>query len=361
MRFFIFCTIVFSLSLSAVADVSKADKKAFARAYKAFQEAEINGSRTEQASTAFKAYQLGKHVYADKPKTLLILANNYGLIERDARKAIPVLQHALELTGEIYGDMSDEYLSSLLQLAEVKSNKEHYFKYHADYTKAKKIIDVKHGLKGPEAARFYLSVGKAAIKKGHRSSITYFKKAATIYDNLNAEEFKGEYALLKFWIGKYHMANRKYKKAADMLNASLNVFEQANPDTQLTMTNHAHLIKVYEELNMRDEATKHCQAIGKAQPINTTDQDYLPVYRRHPKYPRLAQESGKEGYAIVELTVDREGFVKNPKVIEYEGSKSFGTASLDIIDTFRYIPRFENGSPVESTGVRYKFSYNIAK
>ena len=360
MRFLIFCTIIFSLSISAVADVSKADKKAFAKAYKAFQEAEANGTYQEQTSTALKAYQLGKHVYADKPETLLILANNYGLIERDADKAIPVLQHALKLTGEIYGDMSSEYLSSLIQLAEVKSNKDYYFNYHSDYNKAKKIIEAKHGLTGPEAARFYLSVGKAAIKKGHRSSINYFNKASDIYAALDSAEFKVEHALTKFWIGKYHMASRKFKKASNMLNASLDVFEQASPNAQLTMTNHAHLIEVYEELNMRDEATKHCQAIGKAQPIQEADQDYQPVFRRQPKYPLHAQRAGREGYAIVELTVDEKGFVKNPVVVKSEGGKAFETASLEVIEKFRYIPRFENGKPVKSEGITYKFSYNIS-
>ncbi len=63
---------------------------------------------------------------------------------------------------------------------------------------------------------------------------------------------------------------------------------------------------------------------------------------------------------IVELTVDSGGFVKDPQIIENKGVAAFKKTSLEAAEKFRYAPRYENGQPVDTTGVRYKFSYNIA-
>ncbi len=93
-----------------------------------------------------------------------------------------------------------------------------------------------------------------------------------------------------------------------------------------------------------------------------TDGDYLPLVRVRPQYPRRAQERGIEGYAIVELTVAEDGTVPPDSiiVIEAEPKGYFERSAIKAAAKFKYKPKIINGQGQEVTGVRYRFSFNLA-
>lgn len=95
----------------------------------------------------------------------------------------------------------------------------------------------------------------------------------------------------------------------------------------------------------------------------SADGDYLPLVRVQPQYPRRAQERGIEGYAIVELTVAADGSVppESILVIEAEPKGYFERAAVKAAQKFKYKPKVVNGKGQEVTGVRYRFSFNLAK
>lgn len=95
----------------------------------------------------------------------------------------------------------------------------------------------------------------------------------------------------------------------------------------------------------------------------STDGDYLPLVRVQPQYPRRAQERGVEGYAIVELTVAADGTVPEESivVIEAEPKGYFERAAIKAAVKFKYKPKIINGEGQEVTGVRYRFSFNLAE
>jgi protein TonB len=95
----------------------------------------------------------------------------------------------------------------------------------------------------------------------------------------------------------------------------------------------------------------------------SSDGDYLPLVRVQPQYPRRAQERGIEGYAIVELTVAADGTVPKESilVIEAEPKGYFERESIRAAAKFKYKPKVVNGKGQEVTGVRYRFSFNMAK
>lgn len=95
----------------------------------------------------------------------------------------------------------------------------------------------------------------------------------------------------------------------------------------------------------------------------SSDGDYLPLVRVQPQYPRRAQERGIEGYAIVELTVAADGTVPQESivVIEAEPKGYFERESIRAAAKFKYKPKVVNGKGQEVTGVRYRFSFNLAK
>lgn len=95
----------------------------------------------------------------------------------------------------------------------------------------------------------------------------------------------------------------------------------------------------------------------------SADGDYLPLVRVQPQYPRRAQERGIEGYAIVELTVAADGSVppESIVVIEADPKGYFERNAIKAAQKFKYKPKVVNGKGQEVTGVRYRFSFNLAK
>ncbi|TNE63232.1 MAG: energy transducer TonB [Alphaproteobacteria bacterium] len=92
------------------------------------------------------------------------------------------------------------------------------------------------------------------------------------------------------------------------------------------------------------------------------DGDYLPLVRVQPQYPRRAQERGIEGYVIVELTVNEDGTVPPDSIIivEAEPKGYFERAATQAAAKFKYKPKVVNGKPMAVSGVKYRFSFDLA-
>ncbi|MFT4564719.1 MAG: protein TonB [Gammaproteobacteria bacterium] len=90
--------------------------------------------------------------------------------------------------------------------------------------------------------------------------------------------------------------------------------------------------------------------------------DYLPLVKVAPIYPRRAVSRGVEGHCIVEYTVTRAGTTKDARIIS-DGCTSglFESVSLAAALKFKYKPRIIDGEPVEVSGVRNKFTYELEK
>jgi TonB family protein len=70
------------------------------------------------------------------------------------------------------------------------------------------------------------------------------------------------------------------------------------------------------------------------------------IYRVEPFYPRVALQQGVEGTVKIRATVDRDGKVKNLKVIS--GPALLTASALDAAQYWRYIPSLRNGEPIET-------------
>ena len=131
----------------------------------------------------------------------------------------------------------------------------------------------------------------------------------------------------------------------------------------------ANLVDAYEHLGESERATEHCLAIGKTTPWGGTA-DYQPLFKRPPTYPRDALLRNLEGHVLLEFTVDKMGFVRDPSVVESLAEKEGGTArseyvgdfeaaAVEAAKRFRYAPRFVDGEPVTVDNVRNLFQFRI--
>lgn len=329
----------------------------FKQAYAAYNEAAQSGDTSSARDHAADAYALGLQIFGESHKNTAALALIYGrLLKGDA--AEKMLRHALKLHENIYEDDALELIDPLMDLARTQADFGRLGTARKYYSRALNIAEQQDPANDFIVARLNLEIGQVALSEASsREAIQYLNKAEKAFSGLDDTEI--ELAQARFWIGKYRLATGKLKTATEKLEASLATFERLAPDSGMTMTNHAFLIRAYEKRGQRDEATKHCLAIGAAKPHDPT-QDYKPVFQVRPKYPQSAQINGQEGYVIVSVTVDADGFVQAPTPIEREGSKTFEKAALEAVEQFRYVPRFKDGQPVTTQDVKYRFVFNIA-
>ncbi|WP_348748079.1 energy transducer TonB [Pseudomonas rhodesiae] len=85
---------------------------------------------------------------------------------------------------------------------------------------------------------------------------------------------------------------------------------------------------------------------------------YMPLSKEAPEYPERALDKNIEGDCSVEYTVNPQGRVENPTVLD-GCHPLFIRPSLAAANTFRYQPRIVDGKAVAVPAVRNTFHYRI--
>ncbi|MHC8407874.1 energy transducer TonB [Pseudomonas sp. TMB3-21] len=89
-----------------------------------------------------------------------------------------------------------------------------------------------------------------------------------------------------------------------------------------------------------------------------SSRQYLPLSKEAPDYPQRALDKNLEGDCTVEYTVNAQGKVENPKVLD-GCHPLFMRPSLAAANTFRYQPKVVDGQVVAVPAVRNTFHYRI--
>ena len=85
----------------------------------------------------------------------------------------------------------------------------------------------------------------------------------------------------------------------------------------------------------------------------------LPLIKVAPVYPRRAWAGGRQGFVILEYTVDAEGRVLDPIVIEGSPEGLFEDAAIDAALQFRYVPKVVDGKRIPVSGVRNRITFEL--
>ena len=99
--------------------------------------------------------------------------------------------------------------------------------------------------------------------------------------------------------------------------------------------------------------------MGSDAAISAMDAEYLPIVVIQPQYPNRALQRGIQGWCHVRFTVDENGGVVDPVVVDADPPDIFDSASLRAVQRFRFNPRTKDGKPVRTPGVEYVFRFNL--
>lgn len=99
--------------------------------------------------------------------------------------------------------------------------------------------------------------------------------------------------------------------------------------------------------------------LGGDATLSTADAEFLPIVVIQPQYPNRALQRGIEGWCQVMFTVDENGGVLDPVVVDADPPEIFDSASLRAVSRFKFNPRTKDGQAVKTPGVQYVFRFNL--
>lgn len=74
--------------------------------------------------------------------------------------------------------------------------------------------------------------------------------------------------------------------------------------------------------------------------------DVIPIVRIEPQYPRQALLDGTSGYVVIEFTIEPDGSVSDPKILESQPRRVFDRSAVRAIYKWKFKPRIVGGKPV---------------
>lgn len=113
-----------------------------------------------------------------------------------------------------------------------------------------------------------------------------------------------------------------------------------------------------QRLDQQRQAAERARPASPAPAPAFDSRQYQPLSKEAPDYPERALDKNIEGDCSVEYTVNIQGRVENPKVLD-GCHPLFMRPSLAAANTFRYQPRMVDGKPVPVPAVRNTFHYRI--
>ena len=333
------CSFLLSASLtSQEASLSRADNiKIFNEAQSCYKEAAKNGLRKSRTKRcAQTSLEIGKALFEPDSKNIAILTYNYGKT-LNGKERESALKNAIDLYENIHGKDSPELIDLLIDAGKANS--------------ALSIAEESFGEGSILYADTLLAAGMSDLTRLSSKS-RFLKEALKVYSN-EAEGFESVgVSMANFQLGKIKMAQGKYKSSIPFLL-------EATKNSSISSYAHAFVVEANDRTSQQDKATEHVLIMAR-QPIR--GKDYIPLFVKQPEYPFRARKYGREGYAVIALTVSKEGLALNPTVIEEKPKgQKFGKAALKAAGSLRYVPRFIDGEPVEVPGVLYKYTFSIAR
>jgi len=374
MRTLVLLTSILLLS-SALADDAP-NAAAFNAAWEDYKVALESGSDAAVIETSRLLVEIGEQVIPESDERLALILQKHGQalsLGRYKAREQEVLRRSLDLMEGIYGSNSIRLVPIIADLADAHSDLHDESEQLRHYRRAMNIVKGEHGKHSLEYADIAFRAATRTFEHSRSNAGKKFlRDAYAIYAaELGPKHQKAGLSL--FFLGKMEFSARRLRNAAALLVDALPAFDtESEVALQYRLVTRALLVQVYEFAGKSERATEHCVAIGRESQLSA-GQDFVPIFRVAPTYPRQLLASRTEGYVDLKFTVTEAGFVENAEVINVVLSKGGGTkpstderstfdaAALDAVRRFRYAPKFEDGVAVPVENVKARISFKIEK
>ena len=344
--------------VSHVAYAEPTDVEDFSQAYQQYNASVESNNNQDTLKYAQQAYELGQIKFGQDSFDSAKLAINYAnavmvepkkknqgrVIEDEATlKAHQLFTSALAVYRENVTDNGIELIDPLIGLAESTTDDKY----------AKTLLF--EAIEIAEKADNELTVAEVKLITFHRLSHTeyYTRTVRTLaFDAYDIYTSKLPEDAIKrvdatYLVGALYETMGKPTQAITNLVEVIKQYRALPYSHPYELRAHALLVKLYEQKGLGDKATEHCIAIGKMTPWSD-QQEQTPLFRKPPKYPQSYAQRRKSGWVQVEFTVDENGFVKSPEIIDSKGGTQFEKESIEALSQWRYAPKFVDGKPTEA-------------
>lgn len=336
----------------------------------AYSEYEAAYSTKDYATSlvhAKRTYELAQHVLPEASESFAIITFNYGenlLRTRQSETSVAILEFALHQHEALHGDVAVSLVPILLTLGEASAassigRKESQKTSLPVFRRAIKISEKHYGKNSVPHANVLFRAGVLLLEKARSNNAkAYLEKAHAIYVREFGEQ-STQAGATAFNLGKFSMMTKRWSSAEKYLLQAVDAFDLDDSSSRTAhLRSRAFLINTYESSGQSDSATEHCLAIGRAS-AGLTDEDYEPIFRVAPKYPEGALMANVSGYVDLSFTVDANGFVRNPVVVNSTGSDQFIDEAIRTAKQWRYAPRFASGQAIDTTGVTTRIRFQL--
>lgn len=302
--------------------------------------------------------EVGKDIFDSGDKKITAVTHNYGLMlakNKSYKKAVDTLKKARKLYRKNYGKNSELEGWLLLDMAETQIylNSSRAAK---NYKKALEILSPLESFTKFHMAKISLdaSIKLSGLtnlnKKSSKIALELSYIAHNFFYEIHDYENKNT-ALSAFVIGKLYYLRGDNKLAQEFLEMSLLNYDVGK---------YAHAILVDIHTNNGDIqlAKKHQIALGKVFPSQNETSKYKPIFVKNPSYPKRAMERKRGGYAIVSFTINKNGGVDDPTLLEENPrNMGFGREALKVADQLKFLPQIKNGEVISVPNVTYKYTF----
>ena len=324
---------------------------------------------------ATEALKVAESFKNPDPKKIATVRYKYGLslsrkILPEKKKGLKELTRASHLIENAFGPTSCEMASVLFDLASTRSQEKILLdSTFSDYEKSLSICVLEKNTNyAIKILSFVQSFELEKLNEDQLASAKSFSiQAYEIFQKFMGPSDIGTRAVA-FELGQLYFLTHEHQKSVEIFEKSYPQdtvdFKNnmgTNPDTLDLMF--SYLAESHEKLGNIREADKY-KALKSVARLSTgfeldpriANPDLTPIFIKQPFYPKLAQKRGKQGYAVVEVTVLPSGKVRDPRLLEeYPEKLFFGQAAMRVAKRLLYI---ENPERPEQK-VIYKYTFKM--
>ncbi|HUF74531.1 MAG TPA: TonB family protein [Gammaproteobacteria bacterium] len=198
--------------------------------------------------------------------------------------------------------------------------------------------------------------------RGYEDAMPYARSALGVYERLFGADHP-KTALATLTLGQAFVATGDSEQGESTV-AKATQFYEGKPEYASNLIRARQLLmSVYAARGDEERYTEQLMEVGRLSEGLPTPVEYLPIVKAAPVYPVEAARCGADGYVMVQYTVDEQGQVRDPVVVQSDntcgGVGVFDQAAITSTLKYRYLPRFENGVAVSVPGVTTRIIFEI--